>query len=136
MASRSARPAIGLLTVLHQAFEHYAASLSPTQQREWAKVQGRFEDVGFFQSQAEFLNLVGRSIETRNDSPGLRDVIAAEARRAGELELLPRDLAAGDALQIIAAARRSTPPPPWPWAALPQPPGAERAFRLCLSVVR
>ena len=47
MAARSEEPVIGLLTILHQAFEHYAVTLSPSQQREWSKVQGRFEDIVF-----------------------------------------------------------------------------------------
>ena len=56
VASRSEKPVMGLLTVLHQAFEHYAASLSPVQQREWNKVQGRFEDIGFLESPGELLS--------------------------------------------------------------------------------
>jgi len=101
MASRSERPVIGLLTVLHQAFEHYAAGLSPVQQREWNKVQGRFEDVGFFQSPGELLGLVSKAIELQSDETGLRRMLAAEVSQAGELELLPRDLSREQALRIL-----------------------------------
>src|SRR5262249_25502361 len=36
-----------LVTVLHQAFEQYAEDLRPNLRGEWAKIQGRFEDVAY-----------------------------------------------------------------------------------------
>ena len=47
LASRSDRTPLFLLTILHQAFEQYANKLAKSQREEWAKVQGRFEDIAF-----------------------------------------------------------------------------------------
>ncbi len=45
-ATRSSRPFL-FLTILHQALDRYADHISPSRRAEWAKVQGRFEDVAF-----------------------------------------------------------------------------------------
>ena len=102
LASRLEKPTVGLLTVLHQAFEHYTASLSPTQQREWSKVQGRFEDIGFLESAGELLNLVSESIQPLVEIPALNQVIADEVHQAEALEILPRELGRDEALRILA----------------------------------
>jgi energy-coupling factor transporter ATP-binding protein EcfA2 len=47
-------------TLQHLAFEEYVAGATLSQRREWAKVQGRFEDVPFADSPAEVLQLVAR----------------------------------------------------------------------------
>ena len=49
IASRSEGSPLFLLTILHQAFEGYAQRLGKSQREEWAKVQGRFEDVAFME---------------------------------------------------------------------------------------
>lgn len=38
---------IVLLTTVHQSFESYAYSLSPSQKQEWIKVKGRFRELTF-----------------------------------------------------------------------------------------
>ena len=43
----SAKPDLLLVTILHQAFDQYASGLRPVLRNEWAKVQGRFQDVAF-----------------------------------------------------------------------------------------
>jgi hypothetical protein len=43
-ATRSERPLL-FLTILHQSIDHYAEHMSAGRRAEWAKVQGRFEDV-------------------------------------------------------------------------------------------
>lgn len=101
-ASRSESPPIGLVTVLHQAFEHYAAALSPIQQREWAKVQGRFEDIGFLASPGEMLTLVDEAIRPIVRDKHLTEMIGAEVELASELQVFPRDLNAQDARAVLA----------------------------------
>ena len=51
------------MTILHQAFEQYANKLAKSQQEEWAKVQGRFEDIAFVEPTEQVLRLVGSAIE-------------------------------------------------------------------------
>jgi len=50
--------AIYLLTLQHLAFDEYSATDDTAQQREWAKIQGRFEDVAFVDSAAQTRKLI------------------------------------------------------------------------------
>ena len=63
-AARSNQTPLFLLTILHQAFEQYANKLAKSQQEEWAKVQGRFEDIAFVEPTEQVLRLIGSAIET------------------------------------------------------------------------
>jgi len=101
-ASRSVEPPVGLVTILHQAFEHYASFVGPAQRREWEKVQGRFTDVVFLQTDGELLSLVDRAIRRSRAMDGLEEIIAEEARRAEALRLLPRDLERSRGREVLA----------------------------------
>ena len=101
LAGHSGSNPIGVIVILHQAFERYAARLNPMQQREWAKVQGRFEDVGFLQSPAETLHLIGSAIQPKMNLDGLADVIAHEASSADSLGLAPRELHSQEAERLL-----------------------------------
>jgi hypothetical protein len=61
-ANRSGSRPIVLGVLLHQAFEQYATRLGVSQRNEWAKVQGRFEDVPFQEPADQLLQLIGRAI--------------------------------------------------------------------------
>ena len=50
---------IFILTLQHLSFEEYMASADQPQRQEWAKVQGRFEDIPFFESAAQTRALIG-----------------------------------------------------------------------------
>src|SRR5439155_4081818 len=56
------KPDLLLITVLHQAFEQYASGLRPVVRNEWAKVQGRFEDVAFQDPPEETLRVISGAI--------------------------------------------------------------------------
>ena len=101
-AARSEEAPVGLITILHQAFEHYAAHLSPVQQREWAKVQGRFEDIVFLASQGELLHLIDKAICSVRPPEGLSQLISAEVDEAEHLGILPGDVERRDALRTLA----------------------------------
>ena len=66
-ATRSDKTPLLLLTILHQAFEQYASKLAKSQQEEWAKIQGRFEDVAFVEPTEQVLRLVGAAIEKNSE---------------------------------------------------------------------
>ena len=66
-ADRSAKTPLFFITILHQAFELYAERAGKSQQEEWAKVQGRFEDVAFSESTEQVLRLVGTALEKRSE---------------------------------------------------------------------
>ena len=63
VASRSKQTPLLMLTILHQAFEQYAQRLATSQREEWAKVQGRFEDVSFMEPTEQVIRLIGGAIE-------------------------------------------------------------------------
>jgi hypothetical protein len=63
VANRSGETPIVFVVLLHQAFEQYAGRLSLTERGEWAKVQGRFEDLAFQEASHELLRLVGAALE-------------------------------------------------------------------------
>jgi hypothetical protein len=60
-ATRSTRPFL-MLTVLHQALDRYADHMSPNRRSEWAKVQGRFEDVPFEERTEQMVRLISHAI--------------------------------------------------------------------------
>jgi hypothetical protein len=60
--SAGTSPRLLLITILHQAFDQYAAGLRPVLRNEWAKIQGRFEDVAFQDPPEQLLRVVGGGI--------------------------------------------------------------------------
>ena len=66
-ATRSARPFL-FVTILHQAVDRYADHMSPGRRAEWAKVQGRFEDVAFEERTDQILRLLSHAIGHNADA--------------------------------------------------------------------
>lgn len=54
---------IVLITTIHQSFESYAYSLTPSQRQEWTKVKGRFREITFNEPVEQLLFLVAEHIE-------------------------------------------------------------------------
>ena len=65
-ATRSTQTPLFLLTILHQAFEQYAHRLAKSQREEWAKVQGRFEDIAFVEPAEQILRLIASAIQDKS----------------------------------------------------------------------
>ena len=65
LADRSEQTPLLLMTILHQAFELYAQRATKAQREEWAKVQGRFEDLAFAEPTEQVLRLVGAAFEKK-----------------------------------------------------------------------
>jgi len=102
LAARSAATPIGLITILHQSFEWYGARLGLTQQREWAKVQGRFEDIGFLESPGEVLRLVSSAIVREPLGAALEGDIQDQSVQAQALALVPRELGQQEGADILS----------------------------------
>ena len=66
-ATRSDYTPLFLMTILHQAFEQYAHRAAKSQREEWAKVQGRFEDIAFVEPADQVLRLIGSAIEKTSE---------------------------------------------------------------------
>lgn len=56
-----------VVTIQHLAFEAYAASASTAKRREWAKVQGRFEDIPYVDSASATRNLIAVALDHGDD---------------------------------------------------------------------
>lgn len=53
-----------ILGILHQGFGEYGYRLASIQKNEWAKIQGRFEDIPFTESSGQMMNLIGEAINS------------------------------------------------------------------------
>lgn len=69
---------IFVLTLQHLSFEDHLASTDGPQRREWAKVQGRFEDVAYVESSHQLRALIGTVFSVEDDK--LRNRIARWAQ--------------------------------------------------------
>ena len=94
-ATRSGQTPLLMLTILHQAFEQYAQRLATSQREEWAKVQGRFEDVSFVEPTEQVLRLIGSAIEKTAavENPNLSVAV--------DLELKPRQLDKSEFVSLL-----------------------------------
>ncbi|MEB3831908.1 hypothetical protein [Phormidium sp. CCY1219] len=87
-----------LIGLLHQAFADYGERLSSVQRNEWAKIQGRFEDIPFKDSAPQMMRLMGQAIERSH----LKKFACAIAEQATEwLELLPPEITADISVDAI-----------------------------------
>ena len=70
---------IFLVTLQHLSFHDYLFQAEASKRREWAKVQGRFEDVSYVESARQARVLIGSVFDIRNAA--LRRRIRSRARR-------------------------------------------------------
>lgn len=54
---------IYFLGILHQAFAEYSQRLAANTRNDWAKIQGRFEDIPFSESPAQMINVISQAID-------------------------------------------------------------------------
>ncbi|MCZ7554719.1 MAG: hypothetical protein M5U05_19450 [Anaerolineales bacterium] len=82
-ANRSANSPVVVIGILHQAFERYAVFLDSVTQQEWAKVQGRFEDIPFQEPPLQQLHLLARAIVYQDEAlRGMEIVLRDQAQLA------------------------------------------------------
>lgn len=99
LAERASRSEGRLVVVgiLHQSFDQYAARAARDARQEWAKVQGRYQDIAFLSGADETVALLGRAIACAKPpkSAGERAAAVAHAvslRRPTEVETLTHAL--------------------------------------------
>ena len=100
-AARSEDTPFLLLTILHQAFEQYAQRLGESQREEWAKVQGRFEDVAFLEPAEQVLRLIGNAIERDGNASQTLNNSGRFLTVSVHLGLKPRQLNKEEFLQLL-----------------------------------
>ena len=85
MSGKNRKIPLFVMTLQHMAFEEYAAGASASQKREWAKIQGRFEDVPFTNSPDQTRQLVSETIDWIKNTRHSKDIAAwakSESKRA------------------------------------------------------
>ena len=95
-ADRSKDTPLFLMTILHQSFESYAQRAAKSQREEWAKIQGRFEDVAFVEPTEQVLRLVGEALENRSEIE-----VNQNLETALELALKPHQLEDTEFTQLL-----------------------------------
>ncbi len=89
--STDGRLSLLMVTMQHLAFEEYLDTVSQTLRREWAKVQGRFEDIPYVDSPAQTQHLIA---QVHQHSPDPEYLAARQAWADAVLSGL-RDLGLG-----------------------------------------
>ncbi|WP_242050078.1 hypothetical protein [Planktothricoides raciborskii] len=97
---RSGDSQIYIIGLLHQAFADYGERLASVQRNEWAKIQGRFEDIPFKDSASQMLRLMGQAIE-HSPTPKVIEAISNQAQKW--FKVLPSNLVSDVTDQGIAA---------------------------------
>ena len=99
-AGQGAGLPIFLVTLQHLSFDDYLIGAEASKRREWAKVQGRFEDVTYVESGRETRALIGSVFEIRDKA--LRTRIRNRARTySGTLRKL--GIADGTDAEVLAS---------------------------------
>lgn len=65
---------LSIVTLQHMAFEDYALGASTSQRQEWAKIQGRFEDIPFANSPEQTRLLISQMIKRGGTTAHARDL--------------------------------------------------------------
>lgn len=88
-----------LITMQHLSFDEYVQEASVARRREWAKVQGRFQDIPYVETAAQSRRLICATI-SRAESP----LSAAWARWLRDHEAIFKDLGLRDLAQAAPLA--------------------------------
>lgn len=86
-ATRSKRPFL-FLTILHQSIDCYAEHMSAGRRAEWAKVQGRFEDVPFEERTEQLLRLLAHAIQIKGVESDVKKLLRQAKALAKEANAL------------------------------------------------
>ena len=99
-AGQGAGLPIFIVTLQHLSFEDYLIGAEASKRREWAKVQGRFEDVAYVESARQTRALIGSVFDIRDEA--LRMRIRNRARNdSGTLRKL--GIADGTDAEVLAS---------------------------------
>ena len=96
-AGQGAGLPIFVLTLQHLSFQDYLSSINGPSRREWAKVQGRFEDVPYVESPSQIRALIGTVFEIsdqelRNRIRRWSSSLATRMRSLGVHDLSDREV--------------------------------------------
>ncbi len=93
-----------LFVLLHQSFEQYAKGLGDQLRSEWAKVQGRFEEVPFLESAEQVLRVVAAAFRytlSEADQRRLRQSVKSQVEGLHSQRALPGGLAVKESVDLF-----------------------------------
>jgi hypothetical protein len=93
-----------IVVLMHQGFEQYARGLGENLRNEWAKVQGRYENIPFLESSEQILRIVGKAIEhdfTDKQKNALKKKCLAMAKVLADQKALPHAMAEEEAADLF-----------------------------------
>ena len=102
-AAPTAGGKLAIVTILHQGFDRHASSLRPNIREEWAKIQGRFEDIAFHEPPEQLLHLIATGIAQKPSAytAKLREYVRPVAEGMFRLRLAPRNMLKQDFVQLL-----------------------------------
>lgn len=93
---------IYLFTFSHQSFEQYASSLTKRQKDEWAKIQGRFENIPYIEPVEQTLKIVAHAIVTQGHIPtSISDQISQAVTVLNDMKALPHGFGEEKAVDLF-----------------------------------
>ena len=95
---------LSLVVMLHQSFEQYARGLGETLKNEWAKVQGRFENIPFLESAEQVLRVVAAAVEhdfNKGEADKINKVTKQMARSLAKSKALPGTMDEATAAELF-----------------------------------
>jgi hypothetical protein len=105
-ASRSNDFPVLLLGLLHQSFEEYGQHLDMASRKEWAKIQGRFEDIAFLEPPEQLIRMIAAALQWKSGPPApkLRKSVAELAKAAVRCGIVPVGLRHAEFEELAIAA--------------------------------
>lgn len=103
---------VAILTLQHLSFDEYVQEASVARRREWAKVQGRFQDIPYVETATQSRRLICSTL--RVDDPGLIRAITSWVAKNSE------DLAEAGLRDLVGEVAHSYPLHPTVLAVLPE----------------
>jgi hypothetical protein len=105
-ASRSGGLPVVVLGFLHQSFEEYGRHIDSVSRNEWAKIQGRFQDVAFLEPPEQVLRMVAAAIKWKPNAipPSLRKQIQGVAEQAVASGICPPGMKKADFVETCLRA--------------------------------
>jgi hypothetical protein len=105
-AVRSGNNPLVVVGLLHQSFEEYGQHLDIGTRREWAKIQGRFEDIPFLEPAEQVMRLIAKALRWKK--PGLPDSVKRMVKEvvsvAAKCNVMPPGMSQADFLDVALAA--------------------------------
>ncbi|NJK62486.1 MAG: hypothetical protein HC921_07180 [Synechococcaceae cyanobacterium SM2_3_1] len=80
-----------VLGLLHQGFTDYGQRLATVQRNEWAKIQGRFEEISFTESPEQMMQLMAQAIRSNTEAQKIAAAVNVQSEEWIQClgELLP-----------------------------------------------